>query len=124
MEHLTAITVEDLQQALDSADEKTPTQRLIVAIPYKNGVTQTELAEWFDVERKTIYNWLIRLEDLLIVLDVGPYFQSSKATDLVEQEEIDFVRLPPYLPELNPVEECWRQLKQRLRNRFFETQDE
>lgn len=63
MEHLTEITVEELQQALDEVGEKTPTQRLIAAIAYKNGVTQTELAEWFDVERKTIYNWLRRFEE-------------------------------------------------------------
>lgn len=63
MEHLSEITVEQLQDALDETDRKTPAQRLIAAIAYKNGVTQTELAEWFDVERKTIYNWLTRLEE-------------------------------------------------------------
>lgn len=60
-------------------------------------------------------------EDFLIVLDGAPYFQSSKVTDLADREGIDFVRLPPYSPDLNPVEECWRQLKQQLRNRFFES---
>jgi len=63
MEHLTDITVDDLQRALDSTDEKTPALRLVAAIAYKNGITQSELAEWFDVERKTIYNWLTRLEE-------------------------------------------------------------
>lgn len=62
MEHLTEVTVDDLQSALESVTEKKPTQRLIVAIAYKNGITQSELAAWFDVERKTIYNWLTRLE--------------------------------------------------------------
>ena len=63
MEHLSEITAEQLQEALDETDRKTPAQRLMAAIAYKNGVTQTELAEWFDVERKTIYNWLTRLEE-------------------------------------------------------------
>ena len=63
MEHLRGITVEDLQRALDSVDDKKPTMRLIAAIAYKNGVTQSELAAWFDVERKTIYNWLSRFEE-------------------------------------------------------------
>jgi len=40
---------------------KKQTERLIAAIAYKNGVTQDELAEWYDVHRKTIYNWLKRL---------------------------------------------------------------
>ena len=56
MEHLTDTTVDDLQQALDSTDEKTPALRLVASIAYKNGIIQSELSEWFDVERKTIYN--------------------------------------------------------------------
>jgi transposase len=62
MDHLDEITVEELQRALDEVEGKKPTQRLLAAIAYKNGVTQTELAEWHDVQRRTIYNWLKRLD--------------------------------------------------------------
>ena len=44
--------------------------------------------------------------DLIIVLDGAPYFQSSKVTNLAERDGIDFVRLPPYSPDLNPIGEC------------------
>lgn len=66
MEHLTDTTVDDLKQTLETVDEKVPALRLVAAIAYKNGVTQSELADWLDVERKTIYNWLTRMgrEDL------------------------------------------------------------
>jgi transposase len=63
VDRLTDITVDDLQEALDSVEGTTPAKRLIAAIAYKNGITQSELAEWFAVERKTVYNWLTRLED-------------------------------------------------------------
>jgi len=53
MNHLDEISVEELQDALDNVDGKNPTQRLLAAIAYKNGVTQTELAEWYDVQRRT-----------------------------------------------------------------------
>lgn len=62
MEHLDDVSVEELHEALDRVEGKNPTQRLLAAIAYKNGVTQTELAEWHDVERRTIYNWLERLD--------------------------------------------------------------
>lgn len=62
MEHLDEISVDDLHDALASVKRKTSTQRLMVAISYKNGVTQTELAEWYNVERKTIYSWLMRFD--------------------------------------------------------------
>lgn len=62
MEHLHDITVEELHESLKRTEGKKPTLRLIAAIAYLHGITQSELAEWFDVERKTIYNWLTRLE--------------------------------------------------------------
>ncbi|WP_136689348.1 IS630 family transposase [Halorhabdus amylolytica] len=312
MDHLDEISVEELQDALDNVDEKKPTQRLLAAIAYKNGVTQTELAEWYDVQRRTIYSWLKRLDtdesleqavsddkrtgrkrklsesqqrefeatvheppeavglhapawtpalaqeyleetygveysipscrrllkeaglsyqkprrkaaeadedeqetfheelkkkrremdatvvcidqtkksvqvepraawfprgtrpsvklsgqrdwtcllgaitedgdrffsrfeeyvtadhakhfilalceefedNLIVVLDGAPYFQASAVTDLAARDDLAFVTLPSYSPELNPVEECWRQLQKALSNRFFDSLDE
>ncbi|MDB9235964.1 transposase, partial [Halorubrum ezzemoulense] len=40
----------------------------------------------------------------------APYFQASAVTDLAARDDLAFVTLPSYSPELNPVEECWRQL--------------
>lgn len=62
MEHLDAIPLEELQEALDTVEGKKPAVRLLAAIAYKHGVTQTELAEWYGVQRRTIYNWLVRLD--------------------------------------------------------------
>ena len=36
--------------------------------------------------------------------------------------ELEF--LPPYTPQLNPVETVWRDLKKRLAGRFFRSVDE
>lgn len=62
MKHFDATSVEELQDALHNVDRNKPTQRLLAAIAYKNGVTQTELAEWYDVQWRAIYNWLTRLD--------------------------------------------------------------
>lgn len=312
MNHLDEISVEELQEALDKVEGNKPTQRLLAAIAYKNGVTQTELAEWHDTGRRTIYSWLKRLDidesleqavtdnkrtgrkrklsesqqkefeevvhnpprevgidapastpalvqhyleetygveylipscrrllkeaglsyqkprrsaaeadeaeqeefhdefkkkrqeidatvvcidqtkksvrvepraawfprgtrpsvklsgqrdwtcllgaitedgdrffsrfeeyvtadhakhfivalceecedDLIVVLDGAPYFQASAVTDLAARDDLAFVTLPAYSPELNPVEECWRQLQSALSNRFFDSLDE
>lgn len=63
MEHSTDLKVHDLQNHLQSTYEKTPVLRLLAAITYSNRITQSDLAEWFDVERKTIYNLLNRQEE-------------------------------------------------------------
>ena len=63
-------------------------------------------------------------DDLIVVLDGAPYFQASAVTDLAARDDLAFVTLPSYSPELNPVEECWRQLQKALSNRFFDSLDE
>lgn len=63
MAHLEDVSGERLREALAAVDGSKPTQRLTAAIAYKNGVPQSELAEWFGVRRRTIYDWLTRLEE-------------------------------------------------------------
>lgn len=60
-------------------------------------------------------------EDLVVVLDGAPYFRASAVTDLADRDGLELVFLPPYSPDLNPVEECWRQLKDGLGNRLFDS---
>jgi transposase len=62
MDHLEEIPLDRIQRALEAVEGSKATQRLTAAIAYKNGVTQTELAEWYGVERRTIYSWLDRLD--------------------------------------------------------------
>jgi len=62
VDHLDEISLETLHDTLDNVEGKKPTERILAAIAYKNGVTQTELAEWYDVQRRTIYSWLKRLD--------------------------------------------------------------
>ncbi|AUV84575.1 hypothetical protein C2R22_23820 (plasmid) [Salinigranum rubrum] len=41
--------------------------------------------------------------------DRAPYFRASAVTDLAARDDLKFVRLPAYSPELNSIEKCWRQ---------------
>jgi len=62
MDHIEEIGLDELHEALEEVEGKRPTQRLLTAIAFKNGVSQTELAEWNDTWRRTIYSWLNRLD--------------------------------------------------------------
>jgi transposase len=86
MDHLDEISVEDLHRALDEVEGKKPTQRLTAAIAYKNGVSQTELAEWYDVQRRTIYSWLKRLEQEPLDRAVRDDSRSGRPRKLGEQQ--------------------------------------
>ena len=91
MDHLDEISVEELQDALDSVEGNKPTQRLLAAIAYKNGVTQTELAEWHDTGRRTIYSWLMRLDtDEPFEQAVSDAHRSGRNRKLSDQELDEF----------------------------------
>ena len=87
MGRLDEVTVEELQDALDDVEGKKPTQRLLAAIAYKHGVSQTELAEWHGVQRKTIYNWLTRLEAQPIDQAVRDGLRSGRPRKLASDQQ-------------------------------------
>jgi len=62
MPHLESISIGTLRSELRRADSAKAAQRLMITIAYKDGVSQTELARRYGYARKTIYNWLTRLE--------------------------------------------------------------
>ena len=63
---------------------------------------------------------------LFMVLDNASYHKSKAVREYVESTggDIELEFLPPYTPQLNPVETVWRDLKKRLAGRFFRSLDE
>ncbi len=60
---------------------------------------------------------------ILIILDNAPWHK--KAVRLMREDAkfngVEFLFLPPYSPELNPIERVWRiTRKERTHNKFFE----
>lgn len=58
-------------------------------------------------------------EHLHVVLDNATYFVSNQVEEFVEDTAMKLSFLPTGSPDMNPVEECWRQFKRELGNRFF-----
>ena len=54
------------------------------------------------------------------------YHKSKVVREYVESAggDVELEFLPPYTPQLNPVEIVWRDLKKRLAGRFFRSLDE
>ena len=87
MAHLDEISVEELEHALNNVEVNKPTQRLTAAIAYKHGVTQTELAEWYGVQRRTIYSWLKRFETEPLEQAVQDDHRSGWPRKLTEKQQ-------------------------------------
>lgn len=70
---------------------------------------------------------------IALVLDNAPWHK--KAYRLIVEEElpeyadirqkIELIRLPPYSPDLNPIEQCWRKARREVtHNRYFKSLDD
>lgn len=62
MDHLDRISLDKLHEVLEQIEGKRPTQRILAAIAYKDGVSQTQISEWNDTGRRTVYSWLMRFD--------------------------------------------------------------
>jgi transposase len=65
---------------------------------------------------------------VFLILDNGPCHNlkpEGKEWLQKNRRRIELFRLPPYSPNLNPIEGAWKETKKRTtRNRFFHTTDE
>jgi transposase len=55
---------------------------------------------------------------LLLVLDGAP---SHRSEEIVCPDNVDFLRLPAYSPELDPVERWFQEFRRELSNKAFES---
>jgi transposase len=63
-------------------------------------------------------------DHLHVILDNATYFASNRVAEYVEATAIELTFLPTGSPDMNPIEECWRQFKRRLGNRYFDSIEE
>lgn len=58
---------------------------------------------------------------LAIVLDNAPYFIAKLLKKQATADGLLLEYLPPYSPEMNPLEQCWLQLNEGRANSLFRT---
>lgn len=62
MAPLESVSNETLQETLEAVESKAATQRLMVAVGAKQGLSASELAEWYGYELDTVEEWLDAFE--------------------------------------------------------------
>jgi len=93
------------------------------AVEPKNGENFSLFLPWVNTEMMNLYLEQMSLayenEDIVIIMDQAGWHKSK---ELVIPENIKIIYLPPYSPELNPVEHLWKYLKTSyIHNRVFES---
>lgn len=87
----------------------------IVAPFQYSGTTDSNLFElWF---KKKLLPSLPK--NTVIVLDNATFHNKSHLFDLVSDTDKKIIFLPPYSPDLNPIEKIWASLKSFLRSFLF-----
>lgn len=56
----------------------------------------------------------------VIIMDNAAFHKSNKTREIINQAGCDLVFLPPYSPDLNPIEKVWANLKKKIRNKIGE----
>lgn len=59
---------------------------------------------------------------IVIILDNFPSHKAKKTTEKAQQLDIQLVFLPPYSPDLNPIEQIWKDVKREVSAAFFRTE--
>ncbi len=74
-----------------------------------------------DATMKFLYDLkkVYRRGRIYVIWDNNGDHVAKRVRYLTKKKGIHFVQLPPYMPELNPMEAVWKQLKDHLANRLF-----
>jgi len=70
--------------------------------------------EMFDEYVKIFLVPCLRPGDIVIADNLSAH-KSSKASDAIKMKQAEFIFLPAYSPDLNPIEKMWSKVKQVLR---------
>jgi transposase len=60
---------------------------------------------------------------MVLVIDNASFHKSSKIRQLIHSVDCEIFYLPPYSPDLNPIEHFWSAIKTLIRKAAFITKD-
>lgn len=91
--------------------------------------TEVVMADYKTINSKNVINYLEKVEGfykdknkIYLVLDGAGYFTSQETKEYLKNSKIQVIQLPPYSPNLNPIERLWKFFNQKFRaNRDFQS---
>lgn len=93
------------------------------AVEPKTGENFSLFLPWVNTDMMNLYLEQMSLayanEEIVIIMDQAGWHKSK---DLARPDNIEIIYLPPYSPELNPIERLWKYLKTNyIHNRVFDS---
>jgi transposase len=78
---------------------------------YDHSTTAEFFEEWFEWELLSVVP-----EGSIIIMDNATFHRKNVLYDIASRYGVAVLFLPPYSPELNPIEKSWANLKQWLKD--------
>ena len=60
---------------------------------------------------------------MVVIMDNAPWHKGDDIKQLVENTGATLLKLPPYSPDLNPIEHAWANLKKAIRKAAYNVND-
>jgi transposase len=89
----------------------------LTAVMTVDGATDREVFEAY-VERVLVA--ALKPGDIVVLDNLGAH-RNERVKQLIESAGAQMKMLPPYSPDMSPIEECWSKLKQILRSKAART---
>lgn len=127
-EHQTQLAYGWIAKGVRKAVKMTACQKrvhLLGAIELKNHQVEYRHVDWVNFESiSAFFNQLIEAnptrKKIHIILDNAGYHKSDKMREFVDKTNITLHFLPPYSPNLNPIERLWKLLHEQVTyNRYY-----
>jgi len=88
--------------------------KIVAPLSYKGSTDSTLFEYWFET-------MLLKAapEYSVFVMDNASFHRKSTLKELAAKANCEVIFLPPYSPDLNPIEKFWAWLKQKLKSVLF-----
>ena len=84
-------------------------KKIIAPLKYKGMMNSLFFEEWFE---KHLIPELP--QEAVIVMDNASFHRKKRLYEMAERYKVKVIFLPPYSPELNPIEHFWHWLKKKI----------
>lgn len=119
-----------VDKPIETSESRTPIN-LIGVIAF-NAPEQAIVKPYEYVNKESIMDFLSKIKEthptistLYVVLDGADYHSAKEIIEKVETLKIQLHYLPPYSPNLNPIERLWKVMNAQVRNnQYFSTAQE
>lgn len=85
-------------------------KKIIAPMQYECSMNSALFEYWFEYQLLPAVS-----EDSVIIMDNASFHRKKKLFEIADSHNRSIIFLPPYSPELNPIEKLWANLKRWLK---------